>query len=133
MGCHGVGVSRIFGAVAEILADERGLNWPRAIAPFEVAIIPSTKLADEPLGIYDTLSNTNGSQSGFDVVLDDRNRSFGWKMKDADMVGYPVLVILGKSFKENGICEVQCRRLSVKDNVKVDVLPEFISSLLNKL
>ncbi|XEU98860.1 hypothetical protein FSHL1_004147 [Fusarium sambucinum] len=133
MGCHGVGVSRIFGAVAEILADERGLNWPRAIAPFEVAIIPSTKLAGEPLSIYDTLSKNNGSQSGFDVVLDDRNRSFGWKMKDADMVGYPVLVILGKSFKENGICEVQCRRLSVKDNVKVDALPKFISSLLDRL
>ncbi|KAF5233951.1 hypothetical protein FAUST_7860 [Fusarium austroamericanum] len=133
MGCHGVGVSRIFGAVAEILADERGLNWPRAIAPFEVAIIPSNGLADEPLDICDTLSKNNGSQSGFDVVLDDRKRSFGWKMKDADMVGYPVLVILGKSFKENGTCEVQCRRLSVKDNVKVDELPEFISSLLDKL
>jgi prolyl-tRNA synthetase len=133
MGCHGVGVSRIFGAVAEILADERGLNWPRAIAPFEVAIIPSTGLADDPLYIYDTLSKSNGSQSGFDVVLDDRKRSFGWKMKDADMVGYPVLVILGKSFKEEGTCEVQCRQLSVKDNIKVDALPEFISSLLDKL
>ena len=133
MGCHGVGVSRIFGAVAEILADERGLNWPRAIAPFEVAIIPSSDLGDDPLVIYDTLARNNGSQSGLDVVLDDRKRSFGWKMKDADMVGYPVLVILGKSFKENGTCEVQCRRLSVKDNVKVDALPEFISNLLEKL
>ncbi|KAL4727517.1 hypothetical protein ACLX1H_006431 [Fusarium chlamydosporum] len=124
MGCHGVGVSRIFGAVAEILADERGLNWPRAIAPFEIAIIPSSDLTDDPLYIYDTLSKANGSQSGFDVVLDDRKRSFGWKMKDADMVGYPVLVIMGKSYKENGTCEVQCRRLSVKDNVKVDALPD---------
>ncbi|KAJ4131966.1 hypothetical protein NW768_006166 [Fusarium equiseti] len=133
MGCHGVGVSRIFGAVAEILADERGLNWPRAIAPFEVAIIPSSDLGDDPLVIYDTLAKNNGSQSALDVVLDDRKRSFGWKMKDADMVGYPVLVILGKSFKENGTCEVQCRRLSVKDNVKADALPEFISNLLEKL
>ncbi|KAH7257432.1 hypothetical protein BKA59DRAFT_389138 [Fusarium tricinctum] len=101
MGCHGVGVSRIFGAVAEILADERGLNWPRAIAPFEVAIIPASDLAEEPLRIYDTLAINNGTRSTFDVVLDDRKRSFGWKMKDADMVGYPVLVILGRSFKEN--------------------------------
>ncbi|SPJ78994.1 related to E.coli prolyl-tRNA synthetase [Fusarium torulosum] len=133
MGCHGVGVSRIFGAVAEILADERGLNWPRAIAPFEVAIIPASDLAEEPLRIYDTLAMNSGTQSGFDVVLDDRKRSFGWKMKDADMVGYPVLVILGRSFKENGTCEVQCRRLSVKENVKVDMLPEFISGLLDQL
>jgi prolyl-tRNA synthetase len=133
MGCHGVGVSRIFGAVAEILADERGLNWPRAIAPFEVAIIPASDLAEEPLRIYDTLAINNGTRSTFDVVLDDRKRSFGWKMKDADMVGYPVLVILGRSFKENGTCEVQCRRLSVKENVKVDALPEFISGLLDQL
>jgi prolyl-tRNA synthetase len=133
MGCHGVGVSRIFGAVAEILADERGLNWPRAIAPFEVAIIPASDLAEEPLKIYDTLAMNSGTQSGFDVVLDDRKRSFGWKMKDADMVGYPVLVILGRSFKENGTCEVQCRRLSVKENVKVDMLLEFISGLLDQL
>ncbi|KAF5025266.1 hypothetical protein F66182_2651 [Fusarium sp. NRRL 66182] len=133
MGCHGVGVSRIFGAVAEILADERGLNWPRAIAPFEVAIIPASGLTEEPLKIYDELAVNHGSQSGFDVVLDDRKRSFGWKMNDADMVGYPVLVILGRSFKNNGACEVQCRRLSIKEDVKVDALPEFISGLLDKL
>ncbi|KAF5662594.1 prolyl-tRNA synthetase [Fusarium heterosporum] len=133
MGCHGVGVSRIFGAVAEILEDERGLNWPRAIAPFEVAVIPASDLTEEYLKIYDTLAMNNGAQSGFDVVLDDRKRSFGWKMKDADMVGYPVLVILGRSFEKNGTCEVQCRRLSVKENVKVDALPEFISGLLDRL
>ncbi|KAM0339816.1 hypothetical protein ACHAPU_010769 [Fusarium lateritium] len=133
MGCHGVGVSRIFGAVAEILADERGLNWPRAIAPYEVTVIPASDLAEESLRIYDTLATNNGARSGFDVVLDDRKRSFGWKMKDADMVGYPVLVILGRSFEKNGTCEVQCRRLSVKENVKVDVLPEFISGLLDQL
>ncbi|KAF4969123.1 hypothetical protein FSARC_3590 [Fusarium sarcochroum] len=133
MGCHGVGVSRIFGAVAEILADERGLNWPRAIAPFEVAVIPASGLAESAMDVYDKLVMNNGSQSGFDVVLDDRKRSFGWKMNDADMIGYPVLVVLGRAFKENGTCEVQCRRLSIKENVAVDTLPEFISGLLNKL
>ncbi|KAF4974504.1 hypothetical protein FZEAL_8600 [Fusarium zealandicum] len=132
MGCHGVGVSRIFGAVAEVLADERGLNWPRAIAPFEVAIIPTTGLAEESLNMYDNLVAGNRSQSGFDVVLDDRNQSFGWKMNDAEMVGYPVVVILGKAFKD-GACEVQCRRLSVKDNVDIKELPGFISGLLDRL
>ncbi|EGU89310.1 hypothetical protein FOXB_00263 [Fusarium oxysporum f. sp. conglutinans Fo5176] len=86
MGCHGVGVSRIFGAVAEILADEQGLNWPRAIAPFEVAIIPASDLAEDSLRIYDLLAAGDNSRNGLDVVLDDRQRSFVWKMKDADMV-----------------------------------------------
>ncbi|KAH6895143.1 hypothetical protein B0T10DRAFT_477172 [Thelonectria olida] len=133
MGCHGVGVSRIFGAVAEILADERGLNWPRAIAPFEVAIISTTGTEQESLNLYDSLAGRNGSEPSFDVVLDDRKQSFGWKMKDADLVGYPVLVIMGKSWKETGTLEVQCRRLSVKENVAVDALPKFVSDLLDKL
>lgn len=133
MGCHGVGVSRIFGAVAEILADERGLNWPRAIAPFEVAVIPTPGLDKESVEIYDNLVAGSSSQPGLDVVLDDRKQSFGWKMNDADMVGYPVVVILGKAFKQGGLCEVQCRQLSVKENVKLEELPRFISGLLDQL
>ncbi|KAF7540646.1 hypothetical protein G7Z17_g12150 [Cylindrodendrum hubeiense] len=133
MGCHGVGVSRIFGAVAEVLGDERGLNWPRAIAPFEVAIIPTSGLAQDSLDLYDTLAGRNGSGTSFDVVLDDRKQSFGWKMKDADMVGYPVVVIMGKSWKEKGTCEVQCRRLLVKENLSVEALPGFVSGLLDQL
>ncbi|KAF5603326.1 prolyl-tRNA synthetase [Fusarium subglutinans] len=105
MGCHGVGVSRVFGAVAEILADEQGLNWPRAIAPFEVTIIPTPDLAEDSLRIYDLLAAGDCSRNGLDVVLDDRQRSFVWKMKDADIVGFPVLVIMGRSYKENGTCE----------------------------
>ncbi|KLO94500.1 prolyl-tRNA synthetase [Fusarium fujikuroi] len=133
MGCHGVGVSRIFGAVAEILADEQGLNWPRAIAPFEVAIIPTPDLAEDSLRIYDLLAAGDNSRNSLDVVLDDRQRSFVWKMKDADIVGFPVLVILGRSYKEDGTCEVQCRRLSIKETVKPDALPTFISNLLDQL
>ncbi|KAF5690013.1 prolyl-tRNA synthetase [Fusarium denticulatum] len=133
MGCHGVGVSRIFGAVAEILADEQGLNWPRAIAPFEVAIISTPDLAEDSLRIYDLLAAGDNSRNGLDVVLDDRQRSFVWKMKDADIVGFPVLVIMGRSYKENGTFEVQCRRLSIKETVKLDTLPEFISNLLDQL
>ncbi|CAM1507332.1 Fc.00g069730.m01.CDS01 [Cosmosporella sp. VM-42] len=134
MGCHGVGVSRIFGAVAELLADEKGLNWPRVIAPFEAAIISTSESSQEAaFDLYDTLTGRNNSGSGLDVVLDDRKQSFGWKMKDADLVGYPVVIVLGKTWRENGTCEVQCRRLSVKENVSMEDVPEFVSGLLDKL
>ncbi|KAK7426858.1 hypothetical protein QQZ08_006604 [Neonectria magnoliae] len=133
MGCHGVGVSRIFGAVAEVLADKRGLNWPRSIAPFEVALIPTSGVIEQSLDLYDTLVGRNDFGPGFDIVLDDRKLSFGWKMKDADMIGYPVVVIMGKLWKEGRICEVQCRRLSVDEKVSVEELPAFVSSLLEKL
>lgn len=133
MGCHGVGLSRIFGAVAEHLADEKGLNWPRAIAPFEVAIIPTSGLEEEAVNVYDKLAARDDSGNVLDVVLDDRKQSFGWRMKDADLVGYPVVVVLGKSWKQNGTCEVQCRRLSVKENVPVETLPQVVSKLLDQL
>ncbi|KAH7136600.1 hypothetical protein EDB81DRAFT_802671 [Dactylonectria macrodidyma] len=133
MGCHGVGVSRIFGAVAEILGDEKGLNWPRAIAPFEVAIIPMPGVEQDSVNLYDILAGRNGSGSSLDVVLDDRKVSFGWKMTDADMVGYPVLVIMGRSWKKEGTCEVQCRRLSIKENVTLEALPQFVAGLLDQL
>ncbi|KAH7017859.1 hypothetical protein EDB80DRAFT_706199 [Ilyonectria destructans] len=133
MGCHGVGVSRIFGAVAEVLGNEIGLNWPRAIAPFEIAIISTPGTEQDSLDLYDTLAGRNGSESSFDVILDDRKHSFVWKMQDAEMVGYPVVVIMGKSWKNDGTCEVRCRRLSVKENVSVEALPAFVSGLLDQL
>lgn len=134
MGCHGVGVSRIFGAVAEVLSDETGLNWPRSIAPFEVAIISTKKkITQDVLDLYDTLATPSMSAPGFDVVLDDRQHAFGWKMGDADLVGYPVIVVLGKAWGEDRICEVQCRRLSVKEHVAAKDVPGFIAGLLDRL
>ncbi|EGX90226.1 prolyl-tRNA synthetase [Cordyceps militaris CM01] len=129
MGCFGIGVSRIFGAVAENRADSRGLNWPRAIAPFEVAVIPSSAVNDEMLAFFDSLVD-GGS---FDAVLDDRKKAFGWKMKDADITGYPVVVVLGKAWRERGVCEVQCRSLELKQEVAASELPMVLEQLLQKL
>lgn len=133
MGCYGIGVSRIFGAVAEHKADDKGLNWPRAIAPFEVVIIPTSKINDETLKFHDMLAGRNESGLEFDVVLDDRKETFGWKMQDADTTGYPVVVILGKPWREQGLCEVQCRSLGVKESVPVEDVPSFLKELLAKL
>jgi prolyl-tRNA synthetase len=97
MGCFGIGVSRILGAVAEQMTDEKGLNWPRAIAPFEVVIIPTSGVNEQTLEFYDRLTKHESSATGLDVVLDDRKEAFGWKMQDADMTGYPVVIVLGKA------------------------------------
>lgn len=133
MGCFGIGVSRILGAVAELLADDKGLNWPRAIAPFEVVIIPTSGVNQQTLDFYDTLAKHERSATGLDVVLDDRKEAFGWKMQDADTTGYPVVIVLGKAWREKGVCEVQCRRLSVKENVKAEDVPQYVTSLLERL
>lgn len=133
MGCYGIGVSRIFGAVAEHKVDSRGLNWPRAIAPFEIAVIPTSGVNEQTLEFHDKLTSWSSSGPGFDAVLDDRKETFGWKMRDADMIGYPVTIVLGKAWREKGICEVQCRSLSLKENVTVEDLPTYVTNLLSQL
>lgn len=139
MGCHGIGVSRIIGAVAHHLADEKGLNWPRAIAPYEVVVIPGRDAQENDINIvYDQLvgQSTPGeskSAQPLDVVMDDRAGSFPWKMKDADIVGYPVVVLMGRRWAAERVCEVQCRRLSIKKDVSFDELPVYVSELLSQL
>lgn len=137
MGCHGIGVTRIIGAVADSLADEKGLNWPRVMAPFEVVVI-ALKFPEGALKVYDALCELNGRSADrgsmdVDVVLDDRENSFGWKMQDADLVGYPVIVVVGRRWKEEMVCEVQCRRLKIREEVHIGKLLSFVKSLLVKL
>jgi prolyl-tRNA synthetase len=139
MGCHGIGVSRIIGAVAHHLADKKGLNWPRAIAPYEVVIIPGRSVQENDANtIYDQLvqqevPGQSQTLQALDVVLDDRPLTFPWKMKDADTVGYPVVVLMGRRWASEKLCEVQCRRLSVKEDVSFEDLSVYINKLLSQL
>ncbi|KKA30201.1 hypothetical protein TD95_001903 [Thielaviopsis punctulata] len=134
MGCFGIGVTRIIGAVAETMTDARGLRWPAAIAPFEVAVVADKTLVAEGIDVYDALARAPGeARPPLDVVLDDRAVSIPWKLKDADLVGYPVLVVLGKAFRERGQCEIQCRTLGVKEDINVDKVYEYVLGLLEKL
>lgn len=132
MGCHGIGVSRIIGAVADHLADEKGLNWPRAIAPFEVVVIPGKGLEKDGVIVSEYLANSQVPRQ-LDLLLDDRSESLPWKMRDADLIGYPVLIILGKGWSSDRLCEVQCRRLSSVSHVLLEDLPMHINRLLSQL
>lgn len=148
MGCHGIGVSRLIGAIASLLADGKGLQWPRVVAPFEVAVLTNLQSTNnegngEGEGIYDVLTTSSkdlgaegvkqGAVQGIDVVLDDRPKSLGWKLKDAELIGYPVVVVLGKKWKERGEVEVQCRRLGFREDVGVGDLRGVVGGLLGRL
>ncbi|KAF1816918.1 class II aaRS and biotin synthetase [Eremomyces bilateralis CBS 781.70] len=145
MGCHGIGVSRLMAAVASQLSDATGLVWPRAIAPFDVAVIPKS-LPGSPSWllverVYERLRsvrvpNRSGGGARLDVAVDDRSgkktRSLVWKLNEADVVGYPiVLVVPGRN--GDGSVEVQCRRLGVKESVKVEDLVHKVQELSTKL
>lgn len=133
MGCHGIGVSRIIGAVAEHLADDRGLNWPRAIAPFEVVIIPGRNADEEAVAVALSLLESSDASHPIDLALDDRTESFPWKLKDADLVGYPVIVVLGRKWTSDRLCEVQCRRLGSTEFVPLGQLQQHVNGLLAQL
>ncbi|CAK7272783.1 hypothetical protein SEPCBS57363_005322 [Sporothrix epigloea] len=163
MGCYGLGISRILGAVADHLADHQGLNWPRAIAPYEVVVVVappksnfSANSADEKYemaavaeGVYDELTQNASGGSDMDVLLDDRaGASLPYKLKDADLTGYPVIVVVGNAWRQSvgpdcsnqdgrlpldGLCEVHCRQLGVKQNVPLRDLHAFVLGLLQQL
>lgn len=131
MGCHGIGVSRMISAVANRLADSKGLNWPRAMAPYEVVVVPGKGLDTVADQVYDIL--TGDATAPIDVILDDRDKGMGWKLGDADLIGYPIIVVVGNGWKKKQTLEVQCRRLEVKEDVPLDGLRAFIESLLTRL
>ena len=132
MGCHGIGVSRLIAAVADALADEKGLNWPSSVAPFQVIIVPTKGQKDAAEEVYDHLCSN--SQYDMDTLIDDRQKPFGWKMKDADLIGYPVIVVVGRDWQSQRKCEVQCRRLAnLKNQVSLESLRDTVTALLKQL
>ncbi|RDW76451.1 putative proline--tRNA ligase AIM10 [Aspergillus mulundensis] len=131
MGCHGIGVSRMITAVADSLADEKGLNWPKVIAPWEVVVVPAPSCQEDAVVVYDLLASDKASP--IDVLLDDRDKTLGWKLGDADLIGYPVIIIVGSGWKKNRTLEVQCRRLGIDEDVPVGSVLSFVQSLLTAL
>ena len=109
MGCYGIGISRLVAAAIEQNHDEKGIVWPEAIAPYEVNIIAigfekNEKIAKAALNLYDKLLSM-----GYEVILDDRNDGFGKKMKDAELIGIPINIIIGKQYTENNEIELRHR------------------------
>ncbi len=107
MGCYGIGVSRIIAAVADACRDERGLIWPREVAPFAVHLVLLEReeaVVEAAESLYRELQ-----ASGFDVLFDDRKESPGVKFADADLIGAPVRVMAGKTTKASGEFEIRAR------------------------
>ncbi|MGI6144200.1 MAG: proline--tRNA ligase [Clostridia bacterium] len=108
MGCYGIGISRTMAAAVEQNYDADGIIWPISIAPYHVVIVPvSAKddfLWEKSLEIYKELQ-----EKGIEVVLDDRDERAGVKFKDADLIGYPIRLTVGKKLKEEGKIELKLR------------------------
>ncbi|HEX8834623.1 MAG TPA: proline--tRNA ligase, partial [Abditibacteriaceae bacterium] len=107
MGCYGIGVSRIMATIAESFHDERGVIWPRAVAPFDVHLLVLDKDA-ELIAVAEKLY-AELKAAGVDVLFDDRNERPGSKFADADLFGAPLQVVVGKTTRETGEVEIRNR------------------------
>jgi len=109
MGCYGIGVSRLVAAAIEQNNDDKGIVWPHSIAPFDINIIAigygkDQKIADASIKLYGELKDM-----GFEVLLDDRKDGYGTKMKDSELIGIPLNIIIGKKFIETNEIELKSR------------------------
>ncbi|NPA49375.1 MAG: proline--tRNA ligase [Thermodesulfobacteria bacterium] len=126
MGCYGIGVSRTVAAAIEQNHDENGIIWPLALAPFHAALL--TLGADSDLlqaseRLYQALW-----ESGVEVLWDERDERPGVKFKDADLIGLPYRVVLGKKFKSEGKVEIKPRRGGETLMLSPDEAVSFLAS-----
>lgn len=131
MGCHGIGVSRLLGALAVQLSTHRGLNWPRVVAPFECLIFSTlNEQGNEGMEkVYDVLG-----QGGVDCLIDDRpGLSVGYRFRDAQLRGYPVVVVVGNRWVEQELVEVECERVGLKETVSFEDVRGKVVEILDRL
>ena len=128
MGSYGIGITRIPAAVIENSNDENGIIWPKAIAPFDLIILnlmPEEKVSSFFCdNLYFKLN-----EKKFDVLYDDRNERVGVKFSDADLIGIPYQIIVGKDFSKKKIVEIKNR----KTYEKIEVIGDEVINTLNKM
>lgn len=131
MGCYGIGVSRIAAATVEQYNDENGIKWPISIAPYEVDVI-ATNMKDENIVSISEKIYADLLKNNVDVIIDDRTEKAGFKFKDADLIGIPIKVIVGKSIEQNMV-EVKLRKEEQGQEVSIENVNSYILEKLKNL
>ena len=130
MGCYGIGVSRLVATIIEQNHDQQGIIWPREIAPYDVLIIPLEVTAGPIMEKAQELYKLFGDQ-GLKVLMDDRDERAGVKFKDADLIGIPIHLVLGKEFLKSGNLELKLRRSGEKLSVPAKEILNKVKAALN--
>ena len=130
MGCYGIGVNRIVATVIEQRHDASGIIWPRAISPFEVLVTVLDADKPEILRVGEELAEALQA-AGRDVLLDDRAQSPGAKLKDADLIGIPLQVVVGRTWEREQRVEVVERATKTKHAVERSQVLQTVDKLLD--
>jgi len=129
MGCYGIGVSRVVAAAIEQNHDAHGIIFPAPLAPYQVTVL-NLDLNDNEVSAAAERIYTQLNEAGFDAFIDDRDERPGSKFKDADLLGFPYRVTVGKRFKENSMVEVRRREDGTTEDVGIEDVVSYISSKL---
>jgi prolyl-tRNA synthetase len=131
MGSYGIGCSRSVAAIAEDTLDDIGLCWPRNVAPADVHLIAAGK-DEEVFAAADRIA-VELAEQGVEVLYDDRTGkvSPGVKFKDAELIGVPTIVVVGKSLAESGTVEVKDRRTGEREDVAADHVVDHLVRIVS--
>lgn len=131
MGCYGIGVSRLIATIIEVHSDDKGIRWPLEVAPFQVELLPVQVGEPAVMALatqyYDELTKFN-----IDVLMDDRDESAGRKFNDADLIGLPYRITIGKRGLSEGNIEIKHRATNAVENISKDKAVERILALVGK-
>lgn len=125
MGCYGIGVGRTLAAAIEQNHDEIGIIWPMAIAPYEVLVMPLQLKDEDVVNVSNTLYKWF-IEAGIDAAIDDRNERAGFKFNDADLIGYPVQIIIGSKTLAEGMVEIKIRATEEKMKMEVAEVQDWV-------
>ncbi|MCK4474066.1 prolyl-tRNA synthetase [Candidatus Parcubacteria bacterium] len=126
MGCYGIGPSRLMGTIVETHNDEKGIIWPKEIAPFQVHLIQienTQKIKNVAEKLYNDLQ-----KQGVEVLYDDRDKTAGEKFADADLIGIPLRIVISKKTLETNCVEIKNRGEEKIQLVKIKELSQFLKS-----
>jgi len=127
MGCYGIGVTRIVAAAIEQNHDKDGIIWPVPIAPYEVEILELQQDDPKLVALCERLYEELG-RAGIDVLYDDRDERPGVKFKDADLIGVPYRIAVGKKGLAEGVVELKLRRAPEVRKVKIDEVVALVTA-----
>jgi prolyl-tRNA synthetase len=130
MGCYGIGVTRTMSAIIEQYHDEFGIKWPLNVAPYHVVIVPAKYTDEAQKDLADKMHDIlNDSKA--EVILDDRDASLGFKMKDFELIGIPYIIIVGRRANE-GIVELKDRMTNEKIELPyMDAINKVLEAIKN--
>ncbi|HAI96435.1 MAG: proline--tRNA ligase [Cycloclasticus sp.] len=130
MGCYGIGVTRVIAAAIEQNHDDKGITWPAALAPFEVALLPMNMHKSERLKAASEKLYLALKTAGVDVLFDDRKVRPGFMFSDMELIGIPHRIVLGDKGLDNGMVEYRARTESDNQDIPLDNIVDFISQAI---